>query len=103
MMVDWSDQRPIDLVFVVGCFDTMDEWMHTLAHGLEPMAKQLGLRFGSAGLRFGFVGFRDYGAADGQRFEIGDLTDNLAALRLFMLSAGASCSTWHHMQCMDCA
>jgi hypothetical protein len=84
-------RRLIDLVFVVGCTESMEVWMHTVSIAIDSLVRAIHGQFGEQTLRIGFVGFRDYATAKDRvkRFEIAELTDNFEALRLFIISAEA--------------
>jgi hypothetical protein len=83
-------RHPVDLVFVVGCTDSMGKWVDLVTASIQPLAAALRTRFGESEIRFGFVGFRDYAAKqDVKRFEIAELTDHFTALRAFLATVQA--------------
>jgi hypothetical protein len=83
--IDFVGRHPVDLVFVVGCTASMEQWIGLVASGIQPLATALRARFGGTDIRFGFVGFRDYAATqDYKRFEIAELTDRFDALCAFL-------------------
>ena len=80
-------RHPVDLVFVVGCTDTMGMWVDLVTAAIQPLAGLLQQRFGATDVRFGFVGFRDYSTnQEVKRFEIAELTDHFPALQAFLAS-----------------